>query len=212
MLSRHHIEGLYRRSGYAVLQRARQLLGGNEAEARAVTHEVFAQLIERPATLKSRAKLLPSLFTRTSQLALGRLRELLHGADDAARRLLELVHPGADDAERKATAELLARVIREEEAPTAELVHYHHVDGLSLGQVAKLVGVPRVTLSQKLSAPRTTASKSKHPSPLTWFAFHNGSLSLARRFAFRWHTWHCDHCGLRLRAELSERALVDGRR
>ncbi len=159
MGSRHDVDSLYKRAGYAVFNRARQLLG-DEADAREVTQEVFAALLERPDAYEGRSSEVGFLFAIATHLAITRLRaRLARGADWEAEvsRTIDRTATSTNLADRIEAKHLLSRVLRDEDPVTIEMVQYHYVEGLSQDEVAKLVGLSRVTVNQRLMGLRERA-------------------------------------------------------
>ena len=166
MWSRQDIDALYRRAGYAVFNRARQLVG-NEAEAREIAQDVFAALLERPDAYQAKSSELGFLFAIATHLSLTRLRaRCVRGADWEAEvtRTVERTAASSAPADRVEAKDLLLRVMRDEDPVTVEMVQYHYVEGLSQDEVAKLVGLSRVTVNQRLMGLRERAREQEHAS------------------------------------------------
>ena len=132
------IGGLYRAHGHLVLRRARALLG-NEADAQEALQEIFAGIVRAPHELEGARSVVGWLYQATTHLCLNLLRNRRTGARLLARGFV----PGVAEAGEAARAEqlvevrlLLARLPDE----VAAAVVYHHLDGMTYGEVAGMLG------------------------------------------------------------------------
>ncbi len=156
-MTQESIDGLYRSHAFVVFRRCRQLLQDAD-EARDAMHETFLKFIEDPSAFRGSSSPATFLFGVATHLCLNRIRN--RAARDAAwqenvARAVQGGQAGLHDAAeaRSIAAALLSRV--DEESATIAL--YHFVDGLSQGEIAKLVGRSRVTVNQKLQRFRREA-------------------------------------------------------
>jgi len=133
------VEELYRRYGPTVVRRCRRLLR-EEAQAVDAAQDVFVQLLRHQAHLTDDAPagLLMRMATR---VCLNRLRSQRRRPEDPGdEKMLEIAH--ADDpVERSITRSVLRAVFRQELESTRTLAVLHLVDGLTLEQVAREVGL-----------------------------------------------------------------------
>jgi len=129
------VEAIYRRYGPMVVRRCRRLLR-DEAEAWDVAQEVFVRVLKHWARLDRRY---PSslLFRIATNLSLNRLRD----------RRREPVLAGDEVLHRIARREdldaplLLDRLFRRHPESTRTMAVLHHVDGMTLEQVARECGM-----------------------------------------------------------------------
>ncbi len=133
------IEGLSERYGPMVLRRCRRLLR-DEEEAMDVCQEVFVRLLERRDRLDARY---PSslLYRIATNLCLNRIRDRKRRPATAEEETLQRIAcaeaPGAGSEARLQLARLFGR--HPESSRTMAVLH--HVDGLTLEQVAEVVGM-----------------------------------------------------------------------
>ncbi|HXX30186.1 MAG TPA: sigma-70 family RNA polymerase sigma factor [Myxococcaceae bacterium] len=134
------VERLYRSHGHVVMRRARTLLG-SEDDAREVLQDVFADLLHAPGAVKVPGSALAWLYQATTHRCLNQLRNRRTGL-----RLLDRhVAPGQATTEGPrgealaAVRQLLGRL----PAELAEVVVYHHLDGMTQEEISLLVGCSR---------------------------------------------------------------------
>lgn len=129
------VEALYRRYGPMVVRRCRYLLRYEE-EAADVAQEVFVAVLRHRERLNDR-HLSSLLYRMATNLSLNRIR-------DRGRRE---EFPGDDVLNRIATLTrldaplLLDRLFRRQPESTRTMAVLHHVDGLTLEQVARECGM-----------------------------------------------------------------------
>ena len=133
-----NIEQLYRSHGFVVLRRARALLG-SEPDAQEALQEVFAGLLRDPGAVREPAAATGWLYQATTHHCLNVLRNRRTGA-----RILNAqpVAPEASAASPEALAELrsLLALLPDE---VAAAVVYHHLDGLTHDETARMLGCSR---------------------------------------------------------------------
>jgi RNA polymerase sigma factor (sigma-70 family) len=128
------IEELYRSHGPAVLRRARALLG-SEAEALDALHEVFLDLLARPAQLDGVVKRMAWVYRKTTFHCLKQIRR--RGGHARLLRLVPQPERAAPRAEQVTTVrDLLARL----PAPLAEVAVYYYVDEMTHAEIAGVLG------------------------------------------------------------------------
>jgi RNA polymerase sigma factor (sigma-70 family) len=148
------VEGLWTRYGGLVLRRCRQLLR-DEEEALDVTQDVFVQLLRRRSHLEVRY---PSslLWKMATNLCLNRLRDR-RGAPEAVAEetLVRLAH--LDDPTPGTEARFtLQRLFARHRDSTRVIAVLHFVDGLTLEQTAREVGLSVSGVRKRLRGLRTT--------------------------------------------------------
>jgi RNA polymerase sigma factor (sigma-70 family) len=148
------VEGLWTRYGGLVLRRCRQLLR-DEEEALDVTQDVFVQLLRRRAQMEVRS---PSslLWKMATNLCLNRLRDRRAApepVEDATLVRLARLEDPTPGAEARFTLRCLFSQHRDSTRLIAVL---HFVDGLTLEQTAREVGMSVSGVRKRLRGLRET--------------------------------------------------------
>jgi RNA polymerase sigma factor (sigma-70 family) len=133
------VSAITQRYGPMVLRRCRRLLR-NEDEALDACQDVFVLLIERQSTLDARY---PSslLYRMATNVCLNRIRARGRRPETADDELLYAI-AAADEVEPGTEARLLLdRLFRRHPVSSRTIAVLHHVDGLTLEQVAEDVGL-----------------------------------------------------------------------
>ncbi len=162
MWSRSKIDSLYRKTRYAVFNRCRSLLG-DDAEARDVTQEVYLQLLAQPEGFRGESSPITYVYAIATHRCLTRLRARLGRGPEWQESVAELLRNNQriEDPEALAEArEILAEALAATDDETAMILVYHFVDGLSQGEVAKLLNLSRVTINQRIHRFREMARRS----------------------------------------------------
>jgi RNA polymerase sigma-70 factor, ECF subfamily len=135
------IESLYGTHGPMVLRRCRRLLR-DEGKAQDAMHDVFVELLRRKETLTSEAPA-ALLLTTATNVCLNRLRgERRHPEDREDALLLSIASDAGAGAEGRSLARrALDRIFGDAPASTALIAVLHHVDRLTLEEVAAEVGM-----------------------------------------------------------------------
>jgi RNA polymerase sigma-70 factor (ECF subfamily) len=136
------IESLYGTLGPMVLRRCRRLLR-DEQKAQDAMQDVFVEILRRKATLDDRAPASLLLKTATN-VCLNRLRSQRRHPedhDDALMMTVAGVDGGATTEGRSLARRLLDRIFGDAPESTALIAVLHHVDGLTLEEVAIEVGM-----------------------------------------------------------------------
>jgi RNA polymerase sigma-70 factor (ECF subfamily) len=145
------VENLYRTHGPMVLRRCRRLLR-DEGKALDAMHDVFVEILRRKDTLDERAPAALLLQTATN-VCLNRLRTQRRHPEDREETLLaRIADASAGDAveTRSLARRMLQKVLGSEDAanearpgwvPTGVIAVLHHVDGMTLEEVASEVGL-----------------------------------------------------------------------
>lgn len=148
------IEALWNRYGSLVLRRCRQLLR-DEDEALDVCQDVFVQLLRRRDTLDIR---FPSslIYRIATNLCLNRIRDRRGRPDlvedEQLERIARLDEPTAGVHARFVLGRLFAR----HRESTRLIATLHYVDGLTLEEVAREVGMSVSGVRKRLRALRET--------------------------------------------------------
>ncbi len=134
------IETLYAAHGPMVLRRCRRLLR-DEGKAQDAMHDVFVEIIRRQDTLDDRAP--ASLLMRTAtNVCLNLLRSQRRHPEDRDEALLQSIAHDSGAAEGRSLARrALDRIFGDQPASTAIIAVLHHVDRLTLEEVAAEVGM-----------------------------------------------------------------------
>ena len=148
-LCARELETIYRRSGYLVLRRARQILG-NEHDAQEVLQEVFVSLLERPEQFAGKSKVTSFLYSVTTHRCFNKLRNARN-----RERILKQ-HQGEEHGiEPRADAWILVReIVSQLPEQQALVLVYHYGDGMTQDEVAEVMGCSRrhiVNLLARLS-------------------------------------------------------------
>ena len=148
------VEGLWTRYGGLVLRRCRQLLR-DEEEAFDVSQDVFVQLLRRRGQLEIHY---PSslLWKMATNLCLNRLRDRRAAPEPVEEvtllRLARLEDPGPGNEARFTLQRLFAR----HKDSTRLIAVLHFVDGLTLEQTAREVGLSVSGVRKRLRGLRET--------------------------------------------------------
>lgn len=135
------IESLYGTYGPMVLRRCRRLLR-DEGKAQDAMHDVFVEILRRKETLDDRAPASLLLKTATN-VCLNKLRtQRRHPEDGPDGLLVTAANDAHDHSEARSLARrVLDRIFGNEPASTALIAVLHHVDHLTLEEVAAEVGL-----------------------------------------------------------------------
>jgi RNA polymerase sigma-70 factor (ECF subfamily) len=156
-VTQNWIDDLYRTHAFMVFRRCRQLLR-DEEEAWDMMHETFLKTLESPDDFRGESRRATWLFGIASNLCLSRIRN--RAARDATweenvAREIEREQGGPHD--RLEARRIANAILERTDEETAIIALYHFVDGLSQGEIAKIVGRSRVTVNQKLQRFRREA-------------------------------------------------------
>lgn len=135
------VENLYRAYGPMVLRRCRRLLR-DEQMALDAMHDVFVEILRRREGLHDRA--LASLFQRVAtNVCLNRLRTVRRHPEDRDDELLLSIatHDAAAPEGRALALRIFDRIFSGTPASTRLIAVLHHLDGLTVEEVAREVGL-----------------------------------------------------------------------
>lgn len=148
------VESCYRRYGPMVVRRCRQLLK-NEDRAMEAAQDVFVELVRRQRSLteESPSGLLLRMATNTCLNILRSQRRHPEDCDDRLERIASL-----GDHEGQVMARLrLDRIFHREQPSTRLIAVLHLVDGLTLEEVAREVGLSVSGVRKRLRTLRARA-------------------------------------------------------
>ena len=134
------LETWYRRYGPMVLRRCRRLLR-DEAKASDAMQDVFVQLLRRRGSLSGQA---PSalLLKVATNVCLNHLRSERRHPEDREEALLLSIAGAEEDAEARPFARaVLDRIFQRKPESTRIMATLHLVDGMTLEEVAREVGL-----------------------------------------------------------------------
>lgn len=142
------IDALYRRHGGVVLRRIRRFYR-DPVESEDVLQEVFVRVMDKLSTFRGDSSMTTWLYQLTTRHCLNRLR------NEGRRRELLLQEGGVDwsaptrDAsqEREVLFRSLWKVLDED---LVEIGIYYHLDGMTHDEIARIVGVSRRTVGNRL--------------------------------------------------------------
>jgi RNA polymerase sigma factor (sigma-70 family) len=143
---------LYQRYGALVLRRARALLGEEQA-ARDATHDVFVKVLSTLDTFRHEASPVTWLYRATTNHCLNALR------DQSRRgRVVPLLRADPEPTEvtldeKLSLTTVLARVPDE----LREIAVYYYLDQMSHDEIARLTGLSRRTIGNRLVEFHTAA-------------------------------------------------------
>ncbi len=133
------VEDYYRRYGPMVLRRCRSLLRDEQLAVDAM-HDVFVNLITHRDRLEGGAAS-SLLWTIATRVCLNRLRSRRRRPEDPQSELLWQIAAAEDPEERGLTRRLLDRIFAREPDSTGAIAVMHHLDGMTLEEVAEVVGM-----------------------------------------------------------------------
>lgn len=134
------IEPTYRRYGPMVLRRCRSMLRDEEAAADAM-QDVFVQLLRHQARIEDRG-MSSFLYRVATNVCLNRIRATKRKpVDERDEALANLAALDSEVESRAGARSALARLFGRHEASTAMIAVLHHHDGLTLAEVAEVMGM-----------------------------------------------------------------------
>jgi RNA polymerase sigma-70 factor (ECF subfamily) len=131
-----------------VLRRCRTLLR-DEADAVDALHDVFVEVVRRQRSLDVEA---PSsfLWRTATNVCLNRLRSRRRHPQDADTDLVERIATAPDAEDQTLVRRWLDRLFGQEAATTRTMAVLHLVDGLTLPEVAEIMGMSESGVRKRL--------------------------------------------------------------
>jgi len=153
------IEEYYTRYGPMVLRRCRLLLR-DEDRALDAMQEVFAKVLTQKIRLKN---LFPSslLFRISTNLCLNLIRDHRKHLSLDQDDLLTQIAVSDEKEERFVIRDTLDRIFKREKPSTREIAVLHFVDGMTLEEVAKEVGLSQSGVRKRIRGLRARIKNSK---------------------------------------------------
>jgi RNA polymerase sigma factor (sigma-70 family) len=133
------LEACYRRYGPLVYRRCLRFLR-SEAQAEEAMQDVFVELLRRQDRLEDRG-LSSLLFQVATHVSLNRLRTRRRHPEQAGDRVLSLIAHDEQLEERTLADGVLASLFGREPASTRVMAILHYVDGMTLEEVARELGM-----------------------------------------------------------------------
>jgi RNA polymerase sigma factor (sigma-70 family) len=152
------LDAAYRRYGPMVLRRCRRLLRDEEKAVDAM-HDVFVRLLKSGDRLEetATAALLQKVATN---VCLNRLRTERRHPEDREEELLLTIASASEDAESlTANRSLLSRIFGKERVSTAAMAVMHLVDGMTLEETAREVGLSVSGVRKRLRTLKARAAE-----------------------------------------------------
>ncbi len=151
---KQQIDTLYVTYAPMVLRRCRSLLH-DEAEACDVMQEVFVRILTRDSLdLETPSSLLWNVATR---LCLNRIRDKArHGVSDSSEALLERIAGLDDTASDYENQNLLSKIFSKEPESSRTIAVLHLIDGMTLEETAREVGMSVSGVRKRLRSLRST--------------------------------------------------------
>jgi len=152
--SRLDIDALYRQYAGMVLRRVRRFFGESDAEE--VVHEVFLRAMEKGDTFRGDASPSTWLYHLTTNHCLNRIRNRKRRRTALAINAdLPWLKPASGtDAE---TSVFLAQLWSQLDDEAIMIATYYFVDGMSHDEIARILGVSRRTVGNRVEGLRAAA-------------------------------------------------------
>lgn len=142
------VDAWYREYGPMVLRRCRRLLGSEERAVDAM-HDTFVNLLRAEARLEAERP--ASLLLRmATNVCLNRLRAEARGPDAPGDEVLQAIADAEEPGARSAARFTLAGLLGREPESTRVMAVLHLVDGLSLDEVGREVGLSAAAVRKRL--------------------------------------------------------------
>jgi RNA polymerase sigma-70 factor (ECF subfamily) len=133
------VDDAYRRYGPMVLRRCRTMIR-DEQGAYDAMQDVFVQLLRHHDRLDDRG-MSSLLYRMATNVCLNRIRSRSRRPEDASTDLLEQIAAASSEEQRTGARALLDRLLGSEPESTATMAVLHLHDGLTLEEVAEVVGL-----------------------------------------------------------------------
>jgi RNA polymerase sigma-70 factor (ECF subfamily) len=145
MPGREAVEDLYTRYSRVVYRRARELLG-DDAAARDAVQEVFVRVIKSGGKVPAEPSPTAWLYRVTTNLCLNRLRDRSRRGALLAQKYVQRDEVNPTSEVRAMVATILDRMPEE----VQDIAVYFFVDELTYDEIARLVGISRRTVGNRL--------------------------------------------------------------
>lgn len=147
-----NVEKLYERYGPMVMRRCRQLLS-DEDEALDATQDVFVRLCQAGNRIDMKY---PSsfLYVTATNICLNRIRDKTRHGETTDDRLLYRIATMDDTVERVGALSILTRLFGQSPESSRTIATLHYVDGLTLEETAREVGMSVSGVRKRLRALR----------------------------------------------------------
>jgi RNA polymerase sigma-70 factor (ECF subfamily) len=134
-----NVEDYYQRYGPMVLRRCRKLLGDEEAAVDAM-QDTFVQVLRYKDRLKDEA---PSslLYRMATNTCLNRIRSIKRKPEQSGDDVIARIASAGEPEARMTARSLIERLFSRERASTGTIAVLHLVDGMTLEEVAREVGM-----------------------------------------------------------------------
>lgn len=120
--------------------------------------EAFLKVLENPDQFQGRSAASTYLFGVATNLCLNRLRNRAARDDRWQASVADALHERPPDpASGVETRQLAAAILAEADPLTAAIAVYHFVDGITQGDIARLVGRSRVIVNRRLQGFKSAA-------------------------------------------------------
>jgi RNA polymerase sigma-70 factor (ECF subfamily) len=133
------VDDAYRRYGPMVLRRCRTMIREEQAAYDAM-QDVFVQLLRHRHRLDDRG-MSSLLYRMATNVCLNRIRSQSRRPEDASSDLLAQIAAASSEEQRTGARALLDRLLGDEPESTATMAVLHLHDGLTLEEVAEVVGL-----------------------------------------------------------------------
>ena len=115
------------------------------------THDVFAELVKKRSQLSGDA-VAALLYRMATNTCLNVIRTRRRRPETASEELLAQIASMDESESRALASRLLDRVFTREESSTKIIAVLHYVDGMTVPEVAEVVGMPRRRVRERLAA------------------------------------------------------------
>ena len=151
------VDTLYRRYGPMVMRRCRQLLH-DEDQALDATQDVFVRLLTRRDRLRDDAPC-SLLYRMATNLCLNRIRDARRRKTTANSTLLEQIACWEDAESQIDARTVLAKLFGQQRESTRTMAVLYYVDGMTLEEVAREVGMSVSGVRKRLLGLRAALQK-----------------------------------------------------
>lgn len=157
------VETLYLKYGPMVLRRCRQLLR-DEDKALDAMQDVFVLVLKKKGELKG---LYPSslLYTIATRVCLNRIRYRKRHFEMTGESVITNLASGEDLEKKQEARDLLERIFSGQKDSTRVMAWLHYVDGLTLEETAREVGLSLSGVRKRLASLKKTAGAFKGEKP-----------------------------------------------